>query len=110
MPMMPGQPPMTGQMPMQSPMTMPSQTQMQSPMVQGAPTVMSPGYVPGYLKSLIGKYILAEFLIGTNTFVDRYGQLLEVGTNYFVLRDVNFNTTVMCDLYSVRFVTVLGSL
>lgn len=49
----------------------------------------------------------AEFIIGTSQYVDKTGKLIEVGINYFVLEDVNARTHTMCDLYSVKFVTVL---
>lgn len=73
---------------------------------QGPPPVMDRLYIPGYLASNIGKNMLAEFLIGNNTFTDKSGKLLEVGVNYFVLEDYISKAKIMCDLYSVRFVTI----
>lgn len=106
----PMQTPMYTQMPTQ---TVPMQPYMQSPMPgaltqQGPPPVASHEYVPGYLSGLIGKNIRAEFIVGTNSFIDKTGVLVEVGVNFFVLRDTNFHVNVMCDLYSVKFVTVLS--
>ncbi|MBC7765756.1 MAG: hypothetical protein H7Y41_04645 [Hyphomonadaceae bacterium] len=77
------------------------------PTHQGPPPITDYSYIPGFLKSMIGKSVRCEFIIGTGTFTDRTGILIEVGVNYFVLRDVNSNTITMCDLYSVRFVTAL---
>ncbi len=74
---------------------------------QGPPPATERGYIPYYLASNIGKNVRAEFIIGSNQYTDRTGKLLEVGINYFVLEDVNSRTHVMCDLYSVKFVTVL---
>lgn len=77
-------------------------------MMEGPPRITEIYYTPGYLTTLIGKFIRAEFIIGTNTLVDRSGVLVNVGVNFFVLRDTNFNNNIMCDLYSVKFVTVYG--
>lgn len=74
---------------------------------EGMPPATERGYIPYYLASNIGKSVRAEFIIGTTQYVDKTGVLSEVGINYFVLRDVNSRTDIMCDLYSVKFVTVL---
>lgn len=74
---------------------------------EGMPPSTEKGYIPNYLASNIGKNVRAEFIIGTTQYVDKTGMLSEVGINYFVLRDVNSRTDTMCDLYSVKFVTVL---
>ena len=74
---------------------------------QGPPPSSERGYIPYYLASNIGKNVRAEFIIGTTQYVDKVGMLTEVGINYFVLRDVNSRTDIMCDLYSVKFVTIL---
>jgi hypothetical protein len=77
------------------------------PSVEGPPPVMNIDYIPGYLRSIIGKNVRAEFIIGSSQYTDRTGVLVDVGVNYFVLHDVNSNTHIMCDLYSVKFVTVI---
>lgn len=74
---------------------------------QGPPPSTEKGYIPNYLASNIGKNVRAEFIVGTNQYVDKTGVLIEVGINYFVLLDVNSRAHIMCDLYSVKFVTVL---
>ena len=74
---------------------------------QGPPVSTDPGYIPFYLKSNIGKNIRAEFIIGSNQYVDKTGKLLEVGINYFVLEDYVSHAHIMCDLYSVKFVTIM---
>ncbi len=71
------------------------------------PPVMEPGYIPYYLKSNIGKSVRAEFVIGVSQYVDKTGVISEVGVNYFVLSDAPSRTKTMCDLYSVKFVTIL---
>ncbi|MEL4106694.1 hypothetical protein AAFA46_07665 [Oscillospiraceae bacterium WX1] len=72
--------------------------------VQGPPSVMSPGYIPNYLKSQIGKRVRAEFVF-SSLYLDKTGILREVGVNYFVLEDNATHAMIMCDLYSARFVT-----
>lgn len=74
---------------------------------QGPPPVTEQGYIPYFLASNIGKRVYAEFLIGNSQYIDKTGVIIEVGINYFVLDDQNFHTHVMCDLYSVKFVTIL---
>ena len=74
---------------------------------QGPPSATENGYIPNFLKRNIGKNIRAEFIVGTDQYTDRTGVLTEVGINYFVIRDVNSKTNIMCDLYSVKFVTIL---
>jgi len=77
---------------------------------QGPPPSTDKGYIPNYLASNIGRNVRAEFIIGTTQYADKTGVLAEVGINYFVLHDVNSRTDVMCDLYSVKFVTILEPL
>ena len=74
---------------------------------QGPPPVADRSYIPGYLASIIGKNVRAEFLLGNSLYIDRTGILREVGVNYFVLEDYITHARVMCDLYSVKFITTL---
>jgi hypothetical protein len=73
--------------------------------IQGPPTVLDPGYTPAYLRTQIGKRVRAEFNIGTNLYMDRTGVLREVGISYFVIEDNVTHVRVMCDLYSLKFLT-----
>ena len=75
--------------------------------IPGPPPTFDINYIPGYLASNIGKNVRAEFIIGTTQYADKQGVLSAVGVNYFVLHDVNSRTDIMCDLYSVKFVTIL---
>lgn len=74
---------------------------------QGPPPATERGFIPYYLTLNIGKSVRAEFIIGSNQYIDKSGILIEVGINYFVLQDIGSKTHVMCDLYSVKFVTIL---
>ncbi|NSW92612.1 MAG: hypothetical protein HPY74_18515 [Firmicutes bacterium] len=72
-------------------------------------TLQSSYYTAGYLRRFIGRMVRVEFLIGTNgPLVDRIGTLTEVGASYIVLRPYMTNDTLICDLYSIKFVTVYG--
>ena len=63
-------------------------------------------YTPAFLRQQIGKLVRVEFLIGTNNLVDRIGILEDVGVSYILLRSLESNTLVYCDLYSIKFVTI----
>jgi len=70
-------------------------------------TVESPYYTAGFLRNFIGQSMRVEFLIGTSgALVDRTGELVEVGASYIVLKPVLSDDLVMCDLYSIKFVTI----
>lgn len=71
-------------------------------------TLQNPIYTPGFLKTQIGKLMRVEFLMGSGPLVDRTGTLLEVGASYILLRQVGTDDVVMCDIYSIKFVTILA--
>ena len=66
--------------------------------------VLDIGYTQGYLKSQIGAKIKVEFLIGTNMLVDREGTLIDVGISYIIIREVETDDLLLCDIYSIKFV------
>ncbi|MDF2865348.1 MAG: hypothetical protein K0R72_157 [Clostridia bacterium] len=63
-------------------------------------------YIAGYLKTQIGKLVKVEFLIGGST-TDRIGVLVSVGVSYIILRPIDVNGLLLCDLYSIKFVTIV---
>lgn len=63
-------------------------------------------YIAGYLNTQIGKLVRVEFLIG-NVLTDRTGVLVKVGVSYIIIRPLDVIGTVLCDLYSIKFVTVV---
>lgn len=71
-------------------------------------TLMSATYVPGFLRTQIGKPIRVEFYIGTQM-TDRVGKLVEVGASYILLEEFSGNATIMCDLFSIKFVTIVNT-
>jgi len=73
---------------------------------QMEPTLKDIGYTQAYLRTQIGKKVKIDFLIGTDMFIDKEGILLEVGISYVVIRELSTNFKVMCDLYSIKFVSI----
>lgn len=63
-------------------------------------------YTPAFLREQLGKLVRVEFLIGTNNLVDRVGILEDVGVSYILLRSIESNTLVYCDIYAIKFVTI----
>ena len=61
-------------------------------------------YTPAFLREQIGKLMRVEFLIGTNNLTDRIGVLEDVGASYIVLRSVESDNLIYCDIYSIKFV------
>jgi hypothetical protein len=83
--------------------------QSQTPAIQTPQTVQNPYYTAGYLREHINRDVRVEFMIGTGgPLIDRIGTLVEVGASYIVLRPFRTNDLLMCDLYSIRFVTIYG--
>jgi hypothetical protein len=75
----------------------------------GSPVVNNPLYNQGWLTTQIGKYVRVSFLLGTNLFQDRTGTIVEVGISYIILREASTNDLLMCDMYSIKFVTVYSN-
>ncbi|MCI1955523.1 MAG: hypothetical protein LKJ21_03995 [Oscillospiraceae bacterium] len=72
-----------------------------------AVTTQSMEYLNGYLRTLIGSRIRVEFLIGTNTYLDRSGTLVAVGANYIVLQESMSDDLLICDFFNIKFITIL---
>jgi len=100
-----------GIFPSGSPTGTPSMNQLQpiTPTTEPqAMTLESTEYLNGYLRTQIGKMARIEFLIGTGTLIDRTGTLLSVGANYITLSQVQTNDTIVCDFYSIKFISFLS--
>lgn len=76
------------------------------PREPGPPVMTDPDYLQGYLTSLKGKFVRIDFLIGTNTFLDKSGTLLNVGVDFITLREAESDDIIVADLYSIKFVKV----
>lgn len=74
---------------------------------QNSPEVLTNNiYTPAFLRENIGKLMRVEFLIGTNTLVDRTGILLDVGASYILLRALESDVITYADIYSIKFITI----
>jgi hypothetical protein len=71
-------------------------------------TLRDTTYVPGFLRSQIGKTVRVEFYVG-NAMTDRVGVLVEVGASYILLREFSGAATIMCDLFAIKFVTIVDA-
>lgn len=63
-------------------------------------------YLNGFLRTMIGRRVTVDFLIGTNTLTDRTGTLLAVGANYIVINEIESDDIVICDFFSIKFIKV----
>ncbi len=68
-------------------------------------TLESTEYLNGYLRTKIGQKVRVEFLIGTGTLVDKFGDLLSVGANYITIRQAETGNIVACDFYTIKFIS-----
>lgn len=69
-------------------------------------TLNNTAFLPAYLTQHVGKLMKIEFLLA-NTLESRIGWLMTVGSSYLVLKLYNSNTTMACDIFSIRFVTIV---
>lgn len=76
------------------------------PADQLPPTLTQPIYTPGYLMLHIGDLMRVEFLIGNFT-TDRVGRLKQVGASFIVLDALDRSSEIVCDIYSIKFVTII---
>ena len=53
----------------------------------------------------IGNFVVCEFLIGTQNMTERSGVLYSVGTGFVVLFEEQTRTYIVCDIFSIKFVT-----
>ncbi|NLK85889.1 MAG: hypothetical protein GX279_00150 [Clostridiaceae bacterium] len=70
-------------------------------------TVENTFFTPGFLRTQIGRRMRVEFLLGTNLLTDRTGTLVAVGASYIVLKLIDSDDLMMCDIYSIKFVTII---
>lgn len=71
-----------------------------------AATLVNPFYASGYLRTQVGKTVRVEFTAGQGT-CDRVGTLMGVGADYILLKDFTDPATILCDLFSAKFVTIV---
>ena len=59
-----------------------------------------------FLHDHIGKLVRVEFVVGNNKEI-KTGRLFKVGKEYIVLKPRQSNQTVVCDISSIKFITVI---
>ena len=64
-------------------------------------------YLQEYLKTIIGRFVKADFLIGNDNLISKEGILKEVGTDYIILEMIQSNDLLSCDIYSIKFVQII---
>jgi len=69
-------------------------------------TAESLQYLNGFLRTQIGRRVKAEFLIGTNTFMDKEGILIGVGVNYILINETDTDDITACDFYNIKFIKI----
>lgn len=63
------------------------------------------GSMQQILSDNLGQYVVIEFLIGTQGMTTKQGILYAVGRSYVVLYEEVNRNYVVCDIFSVKFVT-----
>lgn len=63
------------------------------------------GSIQQFLSENIGNFVVIDFLIGTQAMTTRQGILYSVGASYVVLFEELSKTFILCDIFSIKFVT-----
>lgn len=69
-------------------------------------TTESLEYLNGFLRTQIGNRIRVEFLVGTNTYLEKSGKLIAVGANYIILQQALSDDLLVCDFFNIKFITI----
>lgn len=66
------------------------------------------GNIEAFLRTQIGKNVRMQFLIGTNTLIEKTGVLMAVGDNFVVLKEAGSGEILVCDFDGAKFIRVEG--
>ena len=77
--------------------TTPPQSDFDTPAFQGS--------MQQILSENLGQFVVIEFLIGTQAMTEKMGILYSVGRGFVVLYEELQNRYVVCDIFSIKFVT-----
>lgn len=77
------------------------------PPKQDFDTVGFQGSMQQVLQENVGNYVIVDFLTGSDTIVSKQGILYSVSSQFLVLYDDINLRYVVCDIFSVKFVTFL---
>ena len=78
-----------------------------TPATQDFNTESFAGSMQQVLQDNIGKYVIVDFFMGTGSLEQRQGYLYDVAAQYIVLFDDINLQYVVCDVFSIKFVTFL---
>lgn len=67
------------------------------------------GSFSSIIQENLGAYVICEFLIGTNNLERKEGYLYTGGINYVTLYQPSEEQYIVCDLYSLKFVTFVDT-
>ena len=70
--------------------------------------VSNSAYMPGYLRTQMGKLIHVDFYTG-DTMSEQTGILMQVGADYIILAAPDKGLPTICDLSSILFVTIMDN-
>ena len=63
------------------------------------------GSMQEILSENLGQFVVCEFMIGTQNMVRKEGILYSVGRSYIVLYEEDTQNFILCDIFSIKFVT-----
>lgn len=79
----------------------------QTPAEENFNTMTFQGSIQQVLSENIGSYVIIDFFMGTSVLETRQGFLHSVASQYVVLYDEINKHYVVCDIFSIKFVTFL---
>ena len=79
----------------------------QTPAEENFNTMTFQGSIQQVLSENIGSYVIIDFFMGTSVLETRQGILYSVASQYVVLYDEINKHYVVCDIFSIKFVTFL---
>ena len=65
------------------------------------------GSMQQVLSENLGSYVVVDFVIGTSNLITRQGFLYFVAAQFLVLYDDIYLSYIVCDMFSIKFVTFL---
>ncbi|GEM_PF-4928604 len=87
------------------PMLTPGMPQITIPPPESFDSEAMQGSMQQILSDNIGIYATVEFLVGTQSLMRKDGFIYSVGRTYVILYEDRLKHYVVCDIFSVRFVT-----
>lgn len=70
--------------------------------------MQSGGNLEAFLRTQVGKNVRMQFLVGTNTLMEKSGILMAVGDNFVILKDTGSGELLVCNFDGIKFIRVEG--